>query len=168
MIWVLVRREDTDSEGRRPREDRGRDQGGAAASPAAPAARRSWKRQEGSSPLALEGARPCRHLDFRLPTSRPGRSKRKLPGTWRSVTAAAGASHGRREGVKTQGREVPAEVPGLRSSQAGRSPQPSAPAPLLCCPPPCPLHLEHCPPPLTGLLITRKDLQMSLLPPYPN
>lgn len=50
MIWVLVRREDTDSEGRRPREDRGRDQGGAAASPAAPAARRSWKRQEGSSP----------------------------------------------------------------------------------------------------------------------
>ena len=119
-------------------------------------------------PLALEGARPSRHLDFRLPTSRPGGSKFKLPGMWRSVTAAAGASYSRQERVKTQGREVPAEVPGLRSSQAGRSPQPSAPALLLCCPPPCPLHLEHFPSPLTGLLITRKDLQMSLLPSYPN
>lgn len=162
MIWVLVRREDTDSEGRRPREDRGRDQSGAAASPAAPAARRSWKRQEGSSPWLW---RERGHAGTLISGFRPLDQE----GVHFSCPACGALLQQRRSLIQqTRGSYDSGKGSTGRGPWAGRSPQPSAPAPLLCCPPPCPLHLEHRPPPLTGLLITRKDLQMSLLPPYPN
>lgn len=59
-----------DIEGRRPCEDRGRDWGDAATSHGTPGGPQSGKRQEGSSPGALEREQPCRRLDFRLVASR--------------------------------------------------------------------------------------------------
>ena len=59
-----------DTEGRRPCEDRGRDWGDAATSQGTPGGPQSGKRQEGSSPGALEREQPCRRLGFRLVASR--------------------------------------------------------------------------------------------------
>nr|XP_044628383.1 uncharacterized protein DDB_G0284459-like [Equus asinus] len=60
---LLGRLEDRDIQGRRPFEDRGRNQNNAATSQGTPGASRSWKRQA-CILEALEGAWPCQHSDF--------------------------------------------------------------------------------------------------------
>lgn len=60
---LLGRLEDRDIQGRRPFEDRGRNQSNAATSQGTPGASRSWKRQA-CILEALEGAWPCQHSDF--------------------------------------------------------------------------------------------------------
>ena len=62
-------REDTDTSGRRPWEDTGRDAVTLPPARDGPGATSGWKRQGGAFPQG-EGARPCRHLDLGLLASR--------------------------------------------------------------------------------------------------